>query len=94
MLVSREVADVTLSSFVGWRGVLIGVALVVLGAWAVVYTCNTETAACKGAVPWPGTAGLMNRGGWVVVVVGLVVLGATVIAWVARAVRGNQARRP
>lgn len=79
------------SSFVGWRGGIVGIACVVLGAWAVVSTCNTETAACKGAVPWPGTAGFMNRAGWVVTVVGLVLIGVVVIAWVLRAVRGRQA---
>ncbi|MGZ8597330.1 MAG: hypothetical protein ACXWXN_05735 [Actinomycetota bacterium] len=79
------------SGFVGWRGGLVGIASVVLGAWAVVYTCNTETFACKGAVPWPGTAGFMNRAGWVVAVVGLALIGVVVIAWVLRAVRGRQA---
>ena len=79
----------TLSSFVGWRGVTVGIGCVVLGAWAVVYTCNTETAACKGAVPWPGTTGFMYRAGWTVAIAGLVLIGVVVIAWVLRAVRGD-----
>lgn len=85
----------SLSNFWGWRGALVGLALVVLGGWAVVYSCNTEPAACKGAAPWPGTAGLTNRAGWVVVVVGLAVIGAVGVAWTVRAVRRQpQAPRP
>jgi heme/copper-type cytochrome/quinol oxidase subunit 2 len=80
---------VSLSSFAGWRGAVVGIACVVLGAWAVVYTCNTETAACKGAVPWPGTAGFMYQAGWIVAIAGLVLIGVVVIAWVLRAVRGH-----
>jgi membrane protein implicated in regulation of membrane protease activity len=77
----------TSRSFVGWRGIVVGIACVVLGAWAVVYTCNTETAACKGVVPWPGGAGFMNRTGWVAVVAGIVLIIVVVVAWVIRAAR-------
>jgi len=73
--------------FAGWRGILAGIALLVLGLWAVVYTCNTETAACKGAEPWPGATGLLYGGGWVVGVVGVALIVAAVVAWIVRAAR-------
>jgi len=59
----------------------------VLGLWAVVYTCNTETAACKGAEPWPGATGFLYGGGWVVGVVGVALIVAAVVAWIVRAAR-------
>ena len=71
----------------GWRGILAGIALLVLGLWAVVYTCNTETAACKGAEPWPGATGFLYGGGWVVGVVGVALFVAAVVAWIVRAAR-------
>ncbi|HET9310461.1 MAG TPA: hypothetical protein VFP41_04460 [Actinomycetota bacterium] len=73
--------------FAGWRGILAGIALLVLGLWAVVYTCNTETAACKGAEPWPGATGFLYGGGWVVGVVGVALFVAAVVAWIVRAAR-------
>jgi hypothetical protein len=78
-----------LRTFAGWRGVVVGVVAMVLGAWAVMYTCNTETAACKGVVPWPGTAGFMNKVGWFLVVAGIVVIVVAVIAWISRVAGGR-----
>ena len=45
-----------------------------LGFWAVSYTCNTETAACKGAEPWPGASGFLYGAGWVVGAVGIALI--------------------
>jgi hypothetical protein len=59
----------------------------VLGAWAVLYACNTATAACKGAAPWPGLEGTMHRGGWVLIVLGIVVMLASAIAGIIRVAR-------
>lgn len=78
-----------LRSFLGWRGAVVGVALVLLGSWAVVYTCNTETAACKGAAPWPGMTGWLYGAGWVIAIVGLAVIGAVAVAWIVQAARGG-----
>jgi hypothetical protein len=79
----------TSRSFIGWRGIAVGIVCVALGAWAFVYTCNTETAACKGVAPWPGGAGFLNRAGWVVAAAGLVLIVVVVIAWIVRAARGH-----
>ena len=72
----------TLRSFAGWRGVAVGIVFVALGIWAFAYTCNTETAACKGAEPWPTLPGLLYRAGWVMAILGLVVMVASLAAWV------------
>ena len=52
-----------------------------LGIWAFAYTCNTETAACKGLVPWPTVPGALHAAGWVAVASGLVTVVASLIAW-------------
>jgi hypothetical protein len=77
----------TLRSFAGWRGVVVGIAFVALGIWAFGYTCNTETAACKGAEPWPTLPGLLYRAGWVMAILGLVVIVASLAAWTDRVAR-------
>ena len=71
----------------GWRGVVVGITFVALGIWAFAYTCNTETAACKGAEPWPTLPGLLYRAGWVMAILGLVVIVASLAAWVDRVAR-------
>jgi hypothetical protein len=71
----------------GWRGILAGIVLVVLGFWAVTYTCNTETAACKGAEPWPGATGFLYGAGWVVGVVGVALIVVAAVSWIVRAAR-------
>lgn len=71
----------------GWRGVVVGIAFVALGIWAFGYTCNTETAACKGAEPWPTLPGLLHRAGWVMAILGLVVIVASLAAWTDRVAR-------
>ena len=75
----------------GWRGVVLGIAFVVLGVWAFAFTCNTETAACKGAEPWPTVPGFLHAAGWVVAILGLVVVLIAVVAWIDRSARS---RRP
>ncbi|MGH2539928.1 MAG: hypothetical protein ACRDGK_05365 [Actinomycetota bacterium] len=76
-----------LSRLAGWRGIALGIVLAVLGVWAVSYTCNTETAACKGAEPWPGASGFLYGAGWVVGVVGIALIVIAAIAWIVRAAR-------
>jgi hypothetical protein len=85
-----------LSKLAGWRGIVAGIVLVVLGFWAVTYTCNTETAACKGAEPWPGATGFLYGAGLVVGVVGVALILAAAIAWIVRASRerAQAARSP
>ena len=80
-----------LSKLAGWRGVVLGIVLVGLGIWAFAYTCNTETAACKGLVPWPTVPGVLHAAGWVAAALGLVIVVASLIAWIGRAARS---RRP
>jgi hypothetical protein len=76
-----------LSKLAGWPGIVAGIVLVILGFWAVAYTCNTETAACKGAEPWPGATGFLYGAGLVVGVVGVALILAAAIAWIVRASR-------
>ena len=70
---------------------MLGIVLVGLGIWPFAYTCNTETAACKGLEPWPSVAGVLHAAGWVAAALGLVIVIGASIAWIARAVRS---RRP
>ena len=81
-----------LRKLAGWRGVVLGIALVGLGIWAFTYTCNTETAACKGLEPWPSVPGALHVAGWVAATLGLVLIIAVSIAWIVRAARVR--RRP
>ena len=74
-----------LSKLAGWRGVVLGIVLVGLGIWAVAYTCNTETAACKGVEPWAGVPWAMHVAGWVSAALGLVTVIAALGAWITRA---------
>jgi len=78
-----------LSRLAGWRGIVVGIVLAVLGFWAVSYTCNTETAACKGAEPWPGASRFLYGAGWVVGAVGIALIVTATIAWIVRATRGR-----
>jgi hypothetical protein len=82
-----------LRDLAGWRGIVAGIVLVILGFWAFTYTCNTEVAACKGAEPWPGAMGYLNAAGWVVALLGLVLIVVAVVAWIVRAVR-DRSRAP
>jgi hypothetical protein len=66
---------------------VVGLIAFAIGAWGVVYSCNSATAACKGAAPWPGLEGTLNRVGWVLVVAGLLVVLASIVAAIGRAVR-------
>jgi CHASE1-domain containing sensor protein len=76
---------VHLSKLAGWRGVVLGIVLVGLGIWAVAYTCNTETAACKGLEPWPTMPWALHAVGWAAVALGLVTVIAALGAWISRA---------
>jgi Na+/melibiose symporter-like transporter len=76
-----------LGKLAGWRGILAGIALLVLGLWAVTYTCNTETAACKGAEPWPGATGFLYGAGWVVAILGIALFVVAAVAWIVRVTR-------
>ena len=60
---------------------------VALGISAFAYTCNTETAACKGAEPWPSLPGLLYRAGWIMAILGLVVIVASLASWIDRVAR-------
>jgi len=82
-------ANMRLSRLAGWRGIVVGIVLAVLGFWAVSYTCNTETAACKGAEPWPGASRFLYGAGWVVGAVGIALIVTATIAWIVRATRGR-----
>ena len=81
-----------LSKLAGWRGVVLGIVLVGLGIWAFAYTCNTETAACKGLVPWPTVPGALHAAGWVAAALGLVTVVASLIAWIGRAARSRRSK--
>lgn len=77
----------------GWRGAALGVGCLLLGVWAVIYACNTETASCKGVRPWPAITGLMYRAGWVAAILGLTLAAIAVVGWITRAIIGREPRR-
>ncbi len=83
-----------LRDLAGWRGVVAGIVLFVLGLWADSYTCNTHVAACKGVEPWPGAMGVLNTAGLVIGVLGIVLTVVALVAWIARAVRDRSQARP
>ena len=74
-----------LGKLAGWRGVVLGIVLVGLGIWSVTYTCNTETAACKGVGPWPAAPWALHVAGWVAAALGLVTVIIALGAWIIRA---------
>lgn len=76
---------VHLRKLAGWRGVVLGIVLVGLGIWADAYTCNTQTAACKGVEPWPTLPWVLHVAGWVAATLGLVTIVAALGAWITRA---------
>jgi len=53
---------------VGFGGVLLCLACILLGFWGFVSACDTETRACKGAASWSTRGGLFYRGGWVLMI--------------------------
>ena len=81
-----------LRKLAGWRGVVLGIVLVGLGIWAFAYTCNTQTAACKGLEPWPTLPWVLHAAGWVAAALGLVIVVASLIAWVGRAARSRRSK--
>lgn len=73
----------------GLGGVLIGLVCLVLGLWAFTYACNTETAACKGLVPWPRPEGFIWLAGWVLGVIGLIIIIIAIVGAVIRMARSD-----
>lgn len=72
---------------VGFGGVLVGLGCILFGLWGFVHACNTETRACKGADAWSTRGELLYRGGWGLMILGVLILVAILVIWTQRSVR-------